>query len=256
VPERKKPINRADQRKFHVIYKTTCTITGKWYIGMHSTDNLNDGYLGSGQILSRSVKKYGKENHVYEILEQHPSRKAVANREEELLTKELRADPLCVNVAGGIGHAPGHRNTEESKRKNSEASKQMWAKRKADPTAMAEHIKKISTPEAAAKRAKANTGKKRTAEQLANLQAGQQRYYSSVSQEVLIERGQKAAATKNQRGTNRGGRPKGIPMSETEKLALGARMKGNSPLSRRGICTGCGKETTLVALNRYHTKCS
>ena len=54
-------------KKFY-IYKTTNIITHKFYIGMHRTDNMNDGYLGSGVILKRSLKKYGKENHIKEIL--------------------------------------------------------------------------------------------------------------------------------------------------------------------------------------------
>lgn len=256
VTERKKPTNRADQRKFHVIYKTTCLVTGKWYIGMHSTDDLDDGYLGSGQVLSRSVKKHGKSQHVYEVLEHHPSRKSVSEREEELLTKEFRANPLCMNIAGGgIGHVPGHRNSEESKLKNSIASKEMWERLRADPAKMAARSAKLADPKLTAHRAKMNTGKKRSAEQLANLQAGQQSYYASADAAVLKERGQKSAKTKLERGTNKGGRPKGISMSEAEKLKLGERMRGNSPLSRRGMCAGCGKETTLVALNRWHASC-
>lgn len=26
------------QKKYHYIYKTTCTVNGKYYIGMHSTE--------------------------------------------------------------------------------------------------------------------------------------------------------------------------------------------------------------------------
>ena len=44
----------------HYIYKTTCNITNKYYIGMHSTSNLEDGYLGSGKRLRYSIRKYGK----------------------------------------------------------------------------------------------------------------------------------------------------------------------------------------------------
>lgn len=246
------------RRKHHIIYKTTCIITGKWYIGLHSTDDLNDGYIGSGTHLWRSIKKHGKHNHRTEILEHCSDRATLIKREAEIVTEDLLSQEACMNLMiGGNANAEEVKiSTEERKRKNSEASKAMWAKRKADPVAMAEHIAKIATPEIAAKRAKSNSGKKRTTEQKRNLQAGQERYYSSADPARLKERGQKSAITRQERNTNKGGRPKGIPMSVAEKLKLGERMKVASPLSRRGVCTGCGKETTLVALNKYHAKCN
>lgn len=36
---------------------------------MHSTDNLEDGYLGSEKRLRYSINKHGAENHEREILE-------------------------------------------------------------------------------------------------------------------------------------------------------------------------------------------
>lgn len=92
------------QKKYHYIYKTTCTVTGKFYVGMHSTDNLEDGYLGSGKILGYSRKKYGDENHVREILEMVPSREALKAREKEIVNEQLLADPLNINLKyGGYG---------------------------------------------------------------------------------------------------------------------------------------------------------
>lgn len=92
------------QKKYHYIYKTTCKITGKFYVGMHSTDDLDDGYLGSGKILGYSRKKYGDENHVREILEMLPSREALKAREKEVVNEELLANPLNINLKyGGDG---------------------------------------------------------------------------------------------------------------------------------------------------------
>ena len=92
------------EKNIHYIYKTTCNITGKWYIGMHSTLNENDGYLGSGKILRYSIRKYGKENHTKEILEYCETRELLVLRETEIITTELISDGLCMNLKeGGSG---------------------------------------------------------------------------------------------------------------------------------------------------------
>ena len=76
---------RADQRKYHYIYKITRD-DGKYYIGMHSTDDLDDGYFGSGQRISRSIKKHGRERHSKQILEFCESRRILRDREKEIIT--------------------------------------------------------------------------------------------------------------------------------------------------------------------------
>lgn len=92
---------RASRRKYHYIYRITNKLNGKFYIGMHSTDNLNDGYFGSGTYLWRSINKYGKENHDMEILEHYFSREDLVDREKELVTIELICDDLCMNLRQG-----------------------------------------------------------------------------------------------------------------------------------------------------------
>lgn len=92
------------QKKFNYIYKTTNLLNGKYYIGMHSTDNLNDGYNGSGKKLWYSIKKYGKENFKCEILEFLPDRSSLKEREKELVNIDLLNDLLCMNLmCGGEG---------------------------------------------------------------------------------------------------------------------------------------------------------
>lgn len=97
-------MRRAQRRKYHYIYKTTNILNGKYYIGMHSTDNLEDGYIGSGKRLWHSINKHGKENHVCEILEFLPDRKSLADREAELVNEDALKDTKCMNLKlGGTG---------------------------------------------------------------------------------------------------------------------------------------------------------
>ena len=46
----------------HFTYQTKNMLNEKNYVGIHSTKNLNDGYLGSGIALQKAIRKYGKEN--------------------------------------------------------------------------------------------------------------------------------------------------------------------------------------------------
>ena len=107
-------MQRADKRRYHYIYKITRD-DGQYYIGMHSTDDLDDGYFGSGKLITRSIKKHGREKHKKEILAFLPSREALRNREEQLVTEEVVNDPLCMNIATG-GHPSGF-FSEEHRRK-------------------------------------------------------------------------------------------------------------------------------------------
>ena len=96
--------NLNKEKKYHYIYKTINQINGKFYIGMHSTNKLNDGYLGSGYKLRRSINKHGRENFKIEYLEFFDTRENLINREKELINDTLLKDPMCMNlVFGGNG---------------------------------------------------------------------------------------------------------------------------------------------------------
>jgi hypothetical protein len=98
------------EKKFHFIYKTTNLLSGKYYLGMHSTDDLNDGYMGSGRRLKYSLNKYGRENHKVEILEFLETRTELIKREEEIVNLNEIAKKDCINLR--VGGEGGFRDEE------------------------------------------------------------------------------------------------------------------------------------------------
>ena len=93
---------------FYTIYKITNKINGKIYIGKHQTKDLNDGYMGSGKHLKRSIEKYGIENFEKEILFQFDNEYDMNIKEAEIVNEEfvLREDTynICIGGQGGFGY--------------------------------------------------------------------------------------------------------------------------------------------------------
>jgi hypothetical protein len=106
--------NNNKTKKYHFIYKTINLLNEEYYVGMHSTSNLKDGYLGSGTRLRRSIRKYGESNFKLEILEFLSTREELVKREKELVNEELIKDSNCLNLKpGGNG---GFCNDQHRKR--------------------------------------------------------------------------------------------------------------------------------------------
>lgn len=103
------------EKKYHYLYKTTNLKNGKFYFGIHSTNILDDGYIGSGKRLWYSINKYGKENHKKDILEFVNKRGLLHQIEINIINKFID-NPLCMNLSnGGFGFNMNH--TDETKRK-------------------------------------------------------------------------------------------------------------------------------------------
>lgn len=166
--------------KHHIIYKTTCLVTGKFYYGMHTTENLNDGYQGSGKILLNSIKKHGKANHLTEIIENLNSPAILKAREREIVNDELLSNPLCMNLKRG-GEGGGGPWSEESKAKMSASSRGLKK-----PPRTEEHkaklgmgrLGKTASDETKAKMSATRKGRKMppfTPEHIANMKAARQK---------------------------------------------------------------------------------
>jgi hypothetical protein len=110
---------------------------------MHSTNNINDGYYGSGKRLWYSINKYGKENHIFEILKYFESRKLLKEAEKELVNENTLKDPMCMNLKlGGEGGLNGL--CEESIKKIREGSTNFLNKLWLDPNFIENHKKRAS----------------------------------------------------------------------------------------------------------------
>lgn len=89
---------------FYTIYKVTNKINGKYYIGMHKTEDLNDDYMGSGKLIRRSIKKYGIENFSKEILYIFDNEKDMKDKEKELVVISENSYNLLEGGLGGFGY--------------------------------------------------------------------------------------------------------------------------------------------------------
>lgn len=79
-------------------------VNGKIYVGKHSTSNLDDGYMGSGVIIQRAIKKHGKEKFYKHIIEIFESADEALEYEKSLITEEFVQNTQTYNLKrGGLG---------------------------------------------------------------------------------------------------------------------------------------------------------
>src|SRR5210317_200904 len=114
--------------KHHIVYKTTNKKNGKYYIGIHSTNNIDDGYLGSGNAIVAAIEKYGIENFDREILFHCNTRKEALQKESMLVTTDLVETNMCYNLR--TGGENGFEYNEEWRKMVSERAKNTWTGRK------------------------------------------------------------------------------------------------------------------------------
>jgi hypothetical protein len=92
-------------KKFHYLYKITNNINGKYYIGRHSTDNLEDNYFGSGVGIRNAINKYGISNFSKEILYFCETSEELWELERKVVDASVVYDKKSYNMGfGGLSH--------------------------------------------------------------------------------------------------------------------------------------------------------
>lgn len=111
------------KKKYNYLYKITHLKSDRIYIGIHSTDNIDDGYFGCGIFhkngewkklnrgkyygthhIRNAFVKYGKNAFKREIINYFDSREAALKEEKEIVNEEFINDKKTFNNrVGGLG---------------------------------------------------------------------------------------------------------------------------------------------------------
>lgn len=111
---------------YYTIYKTTNLINGKYYIGKHQTENINDSYYGSGKAIKIAINIYGKSNFKKEILFVFNNESEMNNKEKEIISEEIVKSKFTYNLGVGGEGGPqfnGRNHSDETKQKLSDFNK-------------------------------------------------------------------------------------------------------------------------------------
>ena len=114
----------------YVIYKIKNTANNKIYIGKHQTDNLNDGYMGSGKHLLYSQNKYGLDKFKKEILYEFETEEEMNDMEREIVNEEFiaRLDTYNIMQGGNGGWNYINKNNLNTKNHNTDKYKKSHQK--------------------------------------------------------------------------------------------------------------------------------
>lgn len=115
------------KKLYFFVYIIRNKITGEYYKGQHSTDNLFDGYLGSGTRLKNALKQYGKDAFERKIVLFLPDLKMAKWAEQLFITQEDTRNPMCYNCLGG---GSGYTMTDVTAEKLSAVNILRYKKRK------------------------------------------------------------------------------------------------------------------------------
>jgi group I intron endonuclease len=250
---------------FNFVYVTTNLINGKCYVGDHTTNMLNDGYLGSGRPYFKSaLKKYGKENFKREILEFFPTKQEAFNAQEKYIIQFNTISPNGYNISPVGGCSCGIKcHSDESKQKISKGNK---GQKRTTETKLKLSIKgkeRIVSEETKKKISDANKGKispmkgkTHTLESKEKMSIGNKDKQPRLGKHLSLE-SKKKIGDKNKIKLLNNKNGLGYKHSDAAKLEIAKKMSGeNNPMygfsPDKILCIYCDKSVDYRNYSRWH----
>jgi group I intron endonuclease len=127
---------------FYYLYEVRNKLNGKIYVGVHKTENMDDGYMGSGKVIKTAIEKYGIENFTKTILQQFSTEEEMFYAEKQLVNDQflLREDVYNLRRGGtggfdyinssGILKFKGKTHSESSKKMMGHVGNKYWLGKK------------------------------------------------------------------------------------------------------------------------------
>jgi hypothetical protein len=161
-------VSNPKTKVYYYLYEVTNLVNGRTYIGQHITDDLEDGYLGSGKALKSAIKKYGRDRFKKEILLFARNEKALNVLEMMAVTPEFCARKDNYNLKeGGNSGRPNPEIREKMRQKKLGARNHNYGKPKTEEwkaKVSAAHNGRVVSKETRLKMSLAGLGRKHTEE--------------------------------------------------------------------------------------------
>jgi len=218
------------------IYSTKNILNEKCYVGQHASNDKDNKYLGSGILIDKAIKKYGRKNFIKTIIE-------FCNNEEELNEREIywikqlnTIHPYGYNISEG-GYGNGTRGVVPwNKGKHGIYSKETIEK-------MTKKLKLINVKGCKGHPCSEEAKLKIGAANKINSAGEKNGMFGKHHTEETLQKMRDHVFT-DEHKKHMSESQKGKKLSEETKIKL----------KRREKCIYCGAEMNISNLNKYHNK--